>query len=252
MKVIICEDEQNQRHFLQTTIMNYAAFYETSIEIVLSASQPEEVVTYLSNHRADCYFLDIEFGTTMNGIDLASHIRQQDPLATIIFITTHADKLKLTFTYKLAALDFIIKDVPGELTEQVRNALKAAFAKYRQLGQTDATKYFQVHIGERIKNIKLDDIYYLETSPQPHKIELHEKNGYYEFYGKMKDFEKLGEDFFRCHKSYIVNLRHVKDINKKERTLTIANDAVCPVSFRMMRELQIRIAKLAQLSQGSS
>ncbi|SDZ68253.1 two-component system, AgrA family, response regulator AgrA [Evansella caseinilytica] len=252
MKVIICENEVQQRKFLQSVIFNYAMFSEPSIEVVLSASQPEEVLAYLQDHRADCYFLDIELGSSISGMDLASIIREQDPLANIIFITMHADKLKLTFKYKLAALDFIVKDVePEKLTQQVKEALQASFAKYQQLGNSYRSKFFQIKIGERIKNINLDDIYYLETSAQVHKIGLHEKNGCYEFYGKLKELENLDERFYRCHKSYIVNLQHVKYIDKKNRKLTMANDEVCYVSTRMIKELQSKIAKLNSIVQNT-
>ncbi|WP_019395597.1 LytR/AlgR family response regulator transcription factor [Priestia filamentosa] len=241
MKVIICEDEQNQRQFLQSIIMKYAMFHEPSIEVVLSASCPEEVLTYISNYNGDCYLLDIEFDSSLNGMDLASEIRKQDPFATIIFITTHADKLKLTFTYKLAALDFIVKDEQRNLEERIKEALQAAFEKYQQIGEEDKGRFFQIKIGERIKNINLDDIYYFDTSSQAHKINLHEKNGYYEFYGKLKELENLDERFYRCHKSYIINLQHVKDIDKKKYTVLMTNNSKCHVSFRAMRELQSRM-----------
>lgn len=99
----------------------------------------------------------------------------------------------------------------------------------------------QIKIGERIKNIKLQDIYFIETSLSPHKLELHERNGYYEFYGKLNDFEGLDETFFRCHKSFLINLQHVVELNTKERTVTMANGAVCSVSFRQYRELQRKL-----------
>lgn len=241
MKIIICEDNNTHRQFLYSQIMNYAAFHEPSIEIALCVSNPEEVLTYTANHQADCYFLDIELDSSLNGMELATEIRKRDPLASIIFVTTHADKLKLTFTYKLAALDFIVKDEPEKLSKQVVSALKAAFIKYKQMGNTDESIFFQIKIGERIKNILLDDIYFFETAPQIHKIELHGKNGYYEFYGKLKDLEKLDDRFFRCHKSFIINLQHVTEVNNKQRTVTMTDGSMCHISFRAMGELHRRI-----------
>lgn len=242
VKVIICEDDELQKQFLYKTITNYTLFHEPSIEVVLSANQPDEVLTYLEQNQADCYFLDIELNHQLNGMDVAVEIRKRDPLATIIFITTHADQLKLTFTYKLAALDFIVKDTPSQISSQVVEVLRVAFEKYKQLGEFDQTSMVQIKIGERIKNIKIQDIYFIETSVNPHKLELHEKNGYYEFYGKLIEFEELGESFFRCHKSFLINLQHVKELNSKERTVTMSNGAVCSISFRLFRELQRRLS----------
>lgn len=241
VKVIICEDNNRQRQFLHSQITNYATFHEPSIEIVLSASDPEEVLTYTTKHRADCYFLDIELNNELDGLDLATEIRKRDPLASIIFVTTYADKLKLTFTYKVAALDFIVKDEPKKLSKQVIAALKAAFAKYKQLGSTTEDHIFQIKIGERIKNILLEDIYFFETATQIHKVELHEKHGYYEFYSKLKELENLDDRFYRCHKSFIINLQHVQEINIKKRTVKMPDNSIIPVSYRAMGELQKKI-----------
>lgn len=46
----------------------------------------------------------------MNGFELAQEIRKFDPRGFIIFITTHAELSYMTFTYKVEALDYIIKD----------------------------------------------------------------------------------------------------------------------------------------------
>lgn len=243
MKVIICEDNLVQRDFIYKEIKNYANFHEPSIELVLCTSMPDEVLSYLSNHQADCYFLDIELEHRLDGMDLAVEIRKKDPLATIIFITAHADRLKLTFTYKLAALDFIVKDTPEQVAFQVKEVLEAAFRKYMQLAEVTSTEFIQIQIGERIKNIAIQDIYYFETSVIPHKLMLYEKNSYYEFYGRLKDFEDLNPSFFRCHKSFLINLQHVKELDKKKRTVTMSNGATCVISFRAFRELQSRLSE---------
>lgn len=244
MKVILCEDNRVQREFIHQEIMNYASFHEPSIEVVLCTNSPTEVLTYLDNFQADCYFLDIELDHQLDGMDVAIEIRKKDPLATIIFITTHADRLKLTFTYKLAALDFIVKDTPNQVASQVKEALQVAFEKYTQLAEAIPTEVIQIKIGERIKNIFIQDIYYFETSTIPHKLTLYEKNGFYEFYGKLKDFEDENPSFYRCHKSFLINLQHVKVLDKKKRTVTMSNGAICEISFRAFRELEKKLFTL--------
>lgn len=176
-------------------------------------------------------------------MDLASKIREHDPFADIIFFSMHADKLKLTFKYKLAALDFIVKE-HVQLSEQVIEALQASFLKYQQLGNKDGTKFIQIKIGERIQNIPYDEIYYFETSHQEHKIILHAVNGLYEFYGKLKEFENIDKRFFRCHKSFLINLQYVQNINKEQRKITMTNNKVCCVSFRKMKDLQAKIVSV--------
>lgn len=246
MKVVICENEEKHSEFVQA-VVHSVSFHEPSIELALIASKPEEVLAYIRNERADCYLLDIELGSSINGLDLASMIRQQDPVATIIFISMHADKLKLTFKYKIAALDFIVKEKRNaSLSEHLKEALQASFIKYQQLSTTDGTEFVQIKIGERIKNISYHDIYFFETSAYEHKVTLQEKNGYYEFYGKLKEFEHIDARFFRCHKSYIINLHHVKEFDKEKRQIKMKNDLVCYVSFRKITELQSKLISCKQ------
>ncbi|UTR14980.1 LytTR family DNA-binding domain-containing protein [Salipaludibacillus sp. LMS25] len=249
MNVIICENETHHREFLQSVISRYAMLYQPSINIVLSAANPEIVQDYIKKQRADCYFLDIELGSTITGMDLARLIRERDPIAQIIFISMHADKLKLTFKYKLAALDFIVKDEGRhKLAAEIQDALKAAFNKYRQLGHSNELAHIQIKIGERIINIRYDDIYYFETAAQEHKIVLYEASGVYEFYGKLKTFETIDKRFYRCHKSYLVNLNHIKDMNTKHRKLTMVNGRECLIAARKVKDLQSKIARFHSLA----
>jgi len=162
MKIAICEDDVFHRELLLHAVKSYALFQAPSIEITLCTNHPQALLQQIQSTQIDCYLLDIELNNTINGLEIARIIRERDPLAQIIFITTHADCLTLTFKYKLAALDFIVKDSPQQIKSSVKEALQAAFTKYKQLGQTDSTKWFQITVGEKVKNINMTDIYFFE------------------------------------------------------------------------------------------
>lgn len=75
-----------------------------------------------------------------------------------------------------------------------------------------------VKTGAVTERIRLSEIYYLEVFNR--KIILHKKNETVEFYGKMKEMEqRLGDDFMRTHRAYLVNLRYVRKYNAAEITL---------------------------------
>lgn len=239
MRVIICEDDYSQRSFIQNEIINYASFHLPGVEVALTAGSAEEVVNYIGLHRADCYFLDIELEGNMNGLELAGIIRGQDPLANIIFITTFADKLKLTFKYKIAAMDYIVKSTDKiSFSKSITEALDTAYNRYLSIGQTQTTNILQIKIGDTIKNINYEDIYYFETASAAHKIKLHTKNGIYEFYGKLKDLEKLDSRFCRCHNSYLVNINYIKEYTPKSGTLLMNNGHKCLVSYRYSKNVK--------------
>lgn len=237
MNIVICEDNNQQRAFIMSTLTRYALIEYPSAQFVCSTADPYEVLAYLEDHTVDCFFLDIELETSMDGLMLASKIRAYSPYASIIFVTTHADLLKLTFKYKVLALDFIVKSTEEKTAIQLREALDAAFAHYKQIGESDSAHYFQIKIGELIKNIAYDEIIYIKTSDNPHKLELHTMDGYFEFYGKIKEVDQLSKHFYRCHKSYVVNKQWIEQIDKKIRIVTMKNGDCCPISIRFLKGL---------------
>lgn len=237
MEVIICEDNVIQLEIIKETIQNYAMIEDNGINIVLATTDPTEVLTYAQNNKVDCYFLDIDLGHKMSGMDLGSAIRKLDPICSIVFITTLSEMAFVTFTYKVAALDFIIKDDMDFLREKVLNVLKEAHKRYLQIGEDTGIRMVQLKIGSRIRNIEHGAIYFFEVSPNPHKLILHLYNEQIEFLGRLKDYDKLGDNFYRCHKSYIVNKKHIQEIDTQNRSIMMTNGGTCMASSRLLRGL---------------
>lgn len=239
LRIVICEDESEQRKFIESIIYQYGTFHYPGAEVVLSASQPEEVLSYIDQHPADCYFLDIEYECAIDGLELAKRIRKHDPLASIVFITSYDNKLRLTFKYKIAALDFVVK-VPDkqQFAKHIVNALDTAYSRYLKLGQMDEMNVLQIKVGDNIKNIRYDDIYYFETSHIPHKIKVHSKNGIFEFYGKLKELEKLDKRFCRSHDSYLINIHYLVEYDLKNKILKMDNGHQCLVSYRYANNIK--------------
>lgn len=237
MEIVICEDNLIQLEVITETIQNYAMIEDNGINIALATTDPAEALTYAQNHKVDCYFLDIDLNHEMTGMQLGSEIRRLDPICSIVFITTHSEMAFLTFTYKVAALDFIIKDDMDALQNKVLSVLKEAHKRYLQIGKDTDIKVVQLKMGSRIRNIDHDAIYLFEVSPNPHKLIIHLYNEQIEFPGRLKDYDKINDDFYRCHKGYIVNTKHIQEIDTKNRTITMTNGGTCTASSRLLRGL---------------
>ncbi len=248
MKVVICEDNPYQQEMIYTRLRNYAMINHPGVEFVLVASGADEVLKFMETNNADCFFLDIELGGGSNGLQLAAEIRKKDLLANIIFVTDYSEGLKLTFKYKIAALDYILKQTDDDFPDKLIGALESSIQRYKQIGVTQTVNFFQVKIGELIKNIPYENIYYFETSANIHKIILYEKNGIYEFYGKLKDIEHIQPTFFRCHKSFVINLQYVVQIDKKKKYVELVNGTKCPISIRALRNVQSKINNFNEIN----
>lgn len=237
MDIVICEDDRFQLERTKEIIENFAMMEDNGMKVVLATTNPHDVVSFLQNEKADCYFLDIDLKDEITGITLGSKIREDDPIASLVYITTHAEMSFLTFIYKLAALDFIIKDNPDTLKEKILSTLKEAHRRYLKLGEQESVQKLQIKTTGRTHNIDFQDIYFFEASPDSHKIILHLENEHIEFYGRLKNFEGLHSDLYRCHKSFIVNKSKIKNIDLKERSIMLDNGELCYASARLIKGL---------------
>lgn len=88
--------------------------------------------------------------------------------------------------------------------------------------------YIMVTQGKVTQKIKLKDIYYISTVvDKPHMLKIVTKNNCYEIYGKLKDIQAIAPHIFtRCHKQYLVNLFHVKGINKESQQIIFITSCI--------------------------
>lgn len=238
LSVIICENDEQQRNSLEEMIKNYLLLEELDMTLVLATGNPIAVLDYLYQHpqTVGVYFIDIDLDHKLNGFELAVEIRKTDCLGKIIIISGHIELAFMTFTYKIEAVDFIVKTADDQLQENICQNLQLAHIRQQQkLKQQN--NFFQVKLGDRRKNIKISDIILFEASCEEHRILLHTQTGQIEFYETLKNLERSNPQFFRCHKSYLVNRSHILAIDKKNRKLELSNGMECLVAVRGMKAL---------------
>ncbi|WP_163655413.1 LytTR family DNA-binding domain-containing protein [Listeria sp. PSOL-1] len=241
LPIFVCEDNRIQRERLEKYITDFIMVEHFDMEMSYTTNDPFKMLERLKNHEGmGIYFLDIDLQQPkMNGFELATEIRKIDPRGFIIFITTHAELTYLTFTYKVEALDYIIKDNLNELQSRVLSCMKSI--EQRMVDDKGGEKYFTFHVSDKkVIHEKMDDILFFETSPKIHKVILHGKNRQIEFYAKMKEVEKmLGEPFYRCHRSFLVNKNNVSELDAKQGIVKMSNGENCLASNRLIKGLKL-------------
>lgn len=238
LNIYICEDNKEQRDLVTNYVKNIILIEDFDLSLQLSTDNPHEVLDAIDeNKNVGLYFLDIDLSSDINGLTLAQKIRQKDPRGFIVFVTTHSEMCYMTFTYKVEAMDFIPKDDKDNLHSRIHQCINNAYSRYSS-SSNYSSKIFAAKIGDKEYCIPQDDILYIETSPNPHKIILHTDNSSLEFKGKIKEVHNtLGNKFAICHRSTIVNKNHIKEIDLKERTVTLSNGEICIVSSRYIHSL---------------
>ncbi|SCI85502.1 Sensory transduction protein lytR [uncultured Clostridium sp.] len=215
IKIAICEDKKEQQELLKTYINQIfeALYIKYKLEIFNSG---EELLENYQNDT-DVLLLDIQMGQ-INGMDTARKIRSIDDKVEIIFITSLIEYA--LEGYEVRAYRYLIKPVKYEnLKENIINCIKEVDIK---------NKY--IIVKEQGNKIKLDinEITYVEV--QKETITIHTLNEVYKTNGTMINIEKDidCDRFFRCHKSFLVNLEHIKSI--KQYTAILENSEEVPIS----------------------
>lgn len=202
MRIGICDDEKLFRSQLIKIMGNY--FNVHNIEVCIREfASGEELIEF--DVPLDIIFLDIEM-KKMNGLDVAKryNVLHEKNNTKIIFLTSHNEFISKGYIVK--AFRFLVKPV---VKEELKEALDSAIAEVQ--GQN--------RLLILNKNTNLDilykDIVYIEA--QNKEILIRTVDGFEKVVGKMEDYEKkLGDNFYRSHRSYIVNLAWIKEIDNNE------------------------------------
>ena len=220
LNIYLCEDDDKQRSHMAKLIENTVLMENYALNFCLATANPHELLQAAQGQTGTgLYFLDID----LNGLILAQEIRKIDSRGFIVFVTTHSEMGFMTFSYKVEAMDFIIKDNVDELSDRIHNCILDAYTKYSS-PNNEHQRLFKVETDNKDLFIPLDDIYYFETSNTIHKVMVHTHNQLIEFTSKLKDIEPLlDEQFCRCHRSFIVNKNMITDINLKDRIIILKN-----------------------------
>ena len=159
--------------------------------------------------RFDVIFLDILM-EGMDGMETARQCRRMDFDRMLVFFSSSRDYV--FDAYDVEAFHYLVKPVDeGKL----RHVLGRAVERERQLFR----EYIVVSRDRQVRKLFLDSVRYFEIRGR--QIEVHEEQGVFTWYEQIGALERQlkGKGFFRCHKSYLINLGHVEVYNRQEAVL---------------------------------
>lgn len=239
MNIFILEDDFIQRQRLVRLITEVAKNNSINIHKLLDTSKPKELIDNIDSNRSSqmVYFLDIEIkGDEKKGLEVAKAIRALDRFATIIFITTHSEFSVLTYSYQVSALQFLTKDQEdSKLKEEITSCLDYV---QKSAGLKIPNDVFRFENEYRLIEVPYAQISYFETFYQPHKIALITATQRIEFYANLSEIEKMDDRLYRCHKSLVVNIENIVDIDRTMNKLKLADGLTCDFSKRKFKDIQ--------------
>lgn len=206
MRVAICDEERESSSLLVCLIQQQ----EPECEVVCFHSSRQFLE---SGQHFDILLLDIQM-EEMRGIEVARAIRMKDDNTILIFVT--ALKEYVPEAFDVSAFHYLLKPiVPEKFCKVFENACK-------EVHRLKSSEKEQLFFRTKTKSFTLQkkDILYVESRKR--KVDIHTSGEAHTVYATMQSMEeRLGEDFYRCHRGYLVNLAYVSEYG--EGTIRLQN-----------------------------
>ncbi|MDD2586782.1 MAG: LytTR family DNA-binding domain-containing protein [Syntrophomonadaceae bacterium] len=201
LKILILEDEKYTREFL------HAVLEEIPDINIYSTGSSIEAVKYAKDYGPDLILLDIELDQDdYNGIEVAQKIYDFNQEVFFVFVTAYTKYAIDSFV--VHPYSYIVKPVDvGELSNLVLEIADKVKLRYAQKHQM-----LSVKSNNEIILISKQDIYFIEILNKT--LFIHAQNVYKAKISLREVQAKLGKDFIRVHRSYVVNINKIKNISE--------------------------------------
>lgn len=216
MKCIIIDDEKTARLSLKKLCDKVE-----SLEAVGEFTNPIEAMKFLEQEEVDLLFLDIHM-PEISGLDFLKSMRTIPEV-----IITTSDKNFAVEAFEYDVTDYIIKPVSVVRFLKAVDKVQAKRSAKTEADAASQESSIFINVSSRLIKLNLDDILFLEARGDYVQVKTSSKK--HLVHTTLKRFmEKLPENkFIKVHRSYIVNLNAIVDI--EDNSILIAEDII-PIS----------------------
>ena len=213
IKVVIADDDAGMRLVLTKLVAKTDGFM-----LAGEAENGEEALRLVEEHKPQLVFLDVEM-PKLTGVECARAIQDMDPSILVIFATAH--DAYMSDAFEVYAFDYLVK--PFKI-DRVEKTMARAKDRILSRGVTPLPTVvpaerkpldgrLMLHHRDGVTFIDLKDILLVQREDRA-TVLYTAGDGRYVTGDSLSDMqERLNSDaFFRCHKSYIINLNQIKDI----------------------------------------
>lgn len=221
MNIIICDDEQYYCDAIAAAVRAWAeAKHHTDAVMIHTYLSSEDLLEAWSHGlQIDMLFLDIQIPKELDGMKLAKKIFQQDERIPIAFVTNYSEYA--CEGYQVNALRYILKPVQQQAIDDCMNIAW----HHWELAQTESIR---IDTEKQTVLLPIQDILCVESFG--HQLLIHStSDAPLQVRGRISDYEALlpASLFGRCHRSYIVNVKYVRRLQKD--SLMLAGGKSIPI-----------------------
>lgn len=206
MKVMIVDDETLALSRLKR-LLN-----ENGVTNITEFNNPIEALQEITKTKFDVVFLDISM-PNISGFELADAILNVDSKTFIVFQTAYEEFALEAF--KKGGIGYLVKPIESN---DIKNILEKINIFRNTTANVQESKKILGKSGDKLYLIDIHDIYYIKADLDEVIIKIKDADAYVR--RKIGDLEELLKDknFFRVHRSYIVNVDKIKSIRSVEQS----------------------------------
>lgn len=237
VKVMLVEDEPEIRLILKKLINKQDGF-----EVVTEAGTFAEAIQEFTKYKPDVVFMDIDLNGE-SGLECAKVMVEINPKVKIIFATAHSEYMANAF--EIYAFDYLVKPFNMERViktlSRIKDSLQTNVREQSVEGDRDK---LLIKGRDQIYFINKKEIIFVERADSATNIVT--KDETFRTSASLGDIEgKLsGNDFMRCHKSYIINTSMISKIEAYGRWTYVVKfkgtDATALITSQKYEELKER------------
>lgn len=202
IRIAIAEDETVTRQMLQTYLASFS-----HVDVVATVNNGRELLETLEQINPSAVFLDVEM-PELDGLSTAAALRESNKYIYIVFITGYPQYA--TNAFQLEAVDYLVKPITKEHLVRAVGRIEK-FAGLHNKNDNSNQDILILKNNHDTYFINPEDIYFFEKENK--KTIVHTTNGKYSTSESLNAIgEKLDQNFFRCHKSFIINIKNIEKI----------------------------------------
>lgn len=239
IKAILVDDERSARDVLESLLSRFCP----SVEILEKHENLPDAVRAVKLRNPDIVFLDIEM-PHYAGHEILSFFDEID--FEIIFVTAYDSYAVKAF--EVAAVDYLLKPVD---IDRLQEAVQKATEKIKSKSVSREYKVLAESLrSDRVHNIVITEAGDQHVVPVADIVAIEAQESYstvitaeriYTASKNLKHFERLLADnpnFFRSHKSWIINRDFLMKYNKTSGDIQLAHDVVAKLSKYRKEEFE--------------
>ena len=230
VNMIMCDDDPVFLNALRENVLR--VFERLNMQVAVTCFHSPLEVTEQQFASCDMAFLDIDFeDEDCNGIDIARRLRQFNDRALVFFVTNFIDYAPAG--YEVRAFRYILKRDMQQVLERYLLQALDQFAQGQEL--------LRLQSKDQFLEIPLQQIRYLEV--MDHSVSIHTGSRGISITATLSSLEAGldGRGFLRIHKSYLVNMRHIRRFRSRECLLTNGRAlAVSEKNYSQQKEKYLR------------